>query len=223
MAIPLTPGRGLDNPIIPQGTQKLNAQVFKYLTTLDLQGTSKFDFLVFRTPFGSPVTQASSSAIQGLQGAASIVGVGMDIMVAKAYVTDISFGMNKWQLKRVNGDQFVEDIEYVDTINVKYIDDQRGLVMRYLQSWNQDIAVPASVMNTKKGYIFRDNQEGARRTGMLLLANSRGKFPPTYPRITFYGMFPRAIEDITVAYDRKENLTYDVQFAVRDIRVTTTI
>jgi hypothetical protein len=230
VALQLTEGLGLDRPLVPQGIQKYNQQAFKYLLKMNVQPRSKFDFLIFRSP-GS-----ASASFSALSAGMDIVGMGVDIVMAKIHVTDLTFGPNKLSIKRINGDQYVEDIEYTDTITAKFIEEERGLVMRYLMDWFGDIYVPSTtggtntgtllnsiVVNTKRGYVFKDNQEAARRTGMLLMANGRGKFPGYYPRITFYGMIPKAIEDISIGQDNKEHMTYDVSFSVRDIRVTSTI
>lgn len=199
--------------IIPQGLQKLTPRIRKTLGNTNLQQKAKFDFLIFRTPGDSTTGGALDTIVD-------VIGAGEDLYVAKTYVQSITFGNNKASMERINGDVYTKDIEYSDSVMITFLDDENGIVMRYLQDWFNDIMIPASTTSARKGYIFRDNQEKARRTGMLLMANRRGKFPPRYPRTTFYGMVPKAIQDITVGQDEQGILTYNVDFSVREVRTT---
>lgn len=211
-----------DNKKPAQGLQAYNKKIAKLIGNMNLQQKSRFDFILIRTPFDN--TANPTSALQGLTSAVgSLVGFGVDMYIGKVYVQKITYGSNKFVTDRVNGDEYVKDIEYPSGVSINFLDDESGLCMRYLQSWIDSIALPASITSTKKGYIFKDNQEGARRTGFLYMAPTTGKFPWAYPRVTFYGLFPRSIGDITVAQDEKDNLTYDVDFSVREIRTATLI
>ena len=204
---------GFDKPLEPQGIQKFNPKIRDILQGMDLQQKSRFDFLLFRNPFDSV------TGLSNLTG--NLLGAGVDIAASKIYVQSITIPTVKIMYDRINGDVYTKDIEYPESIQIKFIEDERGFVMRYLQNWFRQIMVPASASNTKRGYVFKDNQEAARRTGILLLANSRGKFPTVgYPRITFFGLCPKDIGDITVSHDEKDNLTYDVNFSVRDVRIS---
>lgn len=201
----------------PQGLQALNQKIVRYLEKTNLQLKNHFDFLLFRTPFN----QQSTSTLQTLGNVASIAGLGEDLLIGKIYVAGITFKpVIAFTPERINGDVYVKDIEYQDGVSIKFIDDEKGLVMRYLQDWYNDIGFPTSVTGTKKGWTFRDNQENARRTGILYLASGAGKFPPLYPRITMYGLFPMNFGDITISHDEKDNIIYDITFSVREIRTT---
>ena len=201
-----------DKKIKPEGLQSFNKNIVKTLLNMDLQQKSRFDFILSRTPLDE-VTAPNLGSIGG------IIGMGIDMYIGKVYVQKLTFKpTNDLVTDRVNGDEFVKDIEYPTGITLNFLDDEKGTCMRYLMDWFNDIYFPTSVTSTKKGYIFRDNQEGARRTGLLMMAGIRGKFPWTFPRITFYGMFPKSISDITVAQDEKDHMTYDVTFSVREVR-----
>lgn len=203
--------------IKPKGLASLNVKVGELLSNIDLQQKSRFDFLLFRTPF----TSLPGGIDSVISSAASVAGLSADLAVAKIFVQSITFpaGM-KVEFERINGDVYTKDLIYPESVNIKFLDDERGLVMRYLQDWFNDIMIPSSTTDTKQGYVFRDNQENARRTAILLLGNMKGKFPPKYPRITFYGLIPKEIQDITIGQEEKDNLTYDVSFMVREVRIT---
>lgn len=202
----------------PKGLQALNPKIVAQLQKLNLQQKSRFDFLLFRTPLSESTNSSSASLLAN--SALDIAGLGLDLVVAKVFVQKITVPTMKFQYERINGETYTKDLEYPELVQITFIDDERGLVMRYLQDWFNDVAVPASNFSTKKGYIFRDNQEKARRTGILMLQNTRGKLPPTYPRITYYGLVPKDIGDITIGQDEKDHLTYEVNFSVREVRIS---
>lgn len=203
--------------IQPQGLQALNPKIVNFLQKTNLQLKNRWDFILFRTPFN----QQATSSLNQITNITDIAGIGSDLAVAKVYVQSIMFNpVLKFIPERINGDVYVRDLEYQESVNIKFLDDERGLVMRYLQDWYNDIAFPSSVTSTKEGWIFRDGQERARRTGILLLQGGAGKFPGTYPRITMYGLFPMNFSDITISQDEKENLIYDVNFSVREVRTS---
>jgi len=67
-------------------------------------------------------------------------------------------------------------------------------------------------------YVFKDNQEAAKRTGMLLMYPKDGSFP-LYPRIMFYGLSIMSIGDYTVDQKDEAPLMYDVEFSVDEIKI----
>lgn len=205
-----------DKKTPPKGLQALTPKIAKTILDMNLQQKSRFDFILSRTP-------GDNETPFGIGTVGSILGLGTDLYVGKVFVQKITYSQNKLVTDKVNGDEYVKDIEYPTGVTINFLEDEFGSCMRYLQDWLNDIYFPASVASTKRGYIFRDNQEGARRTGLLLMANLRGKFPPTFPRVTFYGLFPKDLGQITIGQDEKDNLTYDVEFSVREIRTARVI
>jgi hypothetical protein len=204
-----------------KGLSQYNKKVIQYLSDNNLQQSNKWDFLVFRNPFsvGAPsigepgFTKTATSLFSG------VTGLVTDALVTKVFVTGVNFHAGiKFQSERASGDFFVKDLDYPETCTVSFLDTEEGYAMRYLQDWINDVAEPADLLNTKKGYIFKDAQEYAKRTGILLLGTSDGK-SLKYPRIMFYGMVPTSIGDISVSQDEGGNLKYTATFAIREIRI----
>ena len=67
-------------------------------------------------------------------------------------------------------------------------------------------------------YVFKDNQEAAKRTGMLLMFPKDGSFP-LYPRIMFYGLSIMSIGEYSIDQKDDEPLKYDVEFSVDEIKI----
>lgn len=205
------------SPLKARGLQSLTPRIVRYLEKLDLQHVSKFDFLLFR----DPTEQFSSSG--GLDVAkfavTNLVGLPLDMLVAKIYVSKISFAPTKVEYERVNGDYYPKEVVYPDSVQLTFIEDEKGLVARYLADWMDDIAFPTSAFDARQGHTFRDNQDFAKRTGILLLANKQGNIP-TFPRITFFGLCPKGPDNIEVDMSKGDNLTYTVDFACRDVRIS---
>lgn len=197
-----------------KGLSQFNKKIIAYIQKASLQQKNKWDFLLFRNPLTPNVS--SNGILGAVQG---VAGVAVDALISKTFVQSIQFHAGvKFTTERAGGDFYVKDIEYPESVSITFIDVEEGYVMRYLQDWMNDVAEPADLMDSKQGYIFRDSQEYAKRTGILLLNTSQEK-SLKYPRIMFYGLVPRSLGDITVEQGEGGHLLYTVDFAVREVRI----
>ncbi len=220
------------NPKVADVSSVLNYGIVDELVDMDLQNKNKFSFLVSRKLKTNNTERMKKSAI----------GVGMDILINRLYIESIEINNNTFTSERIDDNQFIKAIEYADEISIEFLEDEKGLVRRYLSEWEDCICYPAKqfgngigisdvagLIDTEKntfekidiektGYIFRDDQEYAKRTGMLLLQKANGGIP-LYPRVMFYGMVIKNVGSFTIGHTETGNLTYTVSFAVDDVKI----
>lgn len=163
-------------------------------------------------------------------GVSSLLGTGLALggnVVTTLYMKSIEF---EGSLK-IEYDDFTKRpkmIERPGDITISFLEDERGTVWRYLQTWRKSIAYVTppkgnflssslqTMFSSEVEYVFADNQEASERIGILIL-QSGIKMGYKFPRIMFYGMKLKEISNLSLGYDENENLTYSVSFSVREI------
>ena len=218
----------------------LDREVSKFLVNLNQQNTNKFEFIITR-----PIDM--DSGFLGLLG--GVIDNGIDITMSKLYVQRISFPASvSFTYERKNNKQYVVGLEYPSQCEITFLEDENGLVRRYLKSWERDVAVPseaksliatlsqanlgaanffggskANPTNVPEGVVFSDRQDLAKRNGMLFLGGSGSllgtEVIPTYPRMMLYGLGYQTIGNIEVAQDSNNALLYSCIFSLDDISV----
>lgn len=179
------------------------------LTNMNLQLKNKLKFLLL-----------PSSESLGLD-AGSLGGAGLSLLgnvVTTLYLQSLDFPSGL----TIEYDEISKKPKALikpDTVSATFIEDEKGTVWRYFQTWRKTIAyvVPSwNVMSSNVEYVFADNQEASERIGILILQPSK-KIGYKFPRIMFYGLKFKNIEQLQVGYTDGGNLTYTVVMTVKEI------
>jgi len=240
----------------------LPASPLDYLTNLDLQAQCKFELFLVRNPINQFATGANTGGTLGAANAAinvatSVVGVAADLFVMKFHIQEITVPNEiKIEYERINGNKYAKAVIYPETINLKILADDAGLVRRYITQWKNEIMVPAGTRGVLGGvagavagavggaaggvltglssslnsggfpgeegtYVFKDNQEAAKRTGMLLLkpTNSGANLISRYPRIMMHGVVYQELNDYNLKQDNPDPLMYDLTCSVDEVKI----
>lgn len=218
----------------------LDREVTKFLVNLNQQNTNKFEFILTR-----PIDM--DSGFLGLLG--GVIDNGIDITMSKLYIQRIAFPAGlAFTYERKNNKQYVVGLEYPSQCSITFIEDENGLVRRYLKTWERDVAQPSdsrSLLHTlgaanlesaaffggskanpkevPEGVVFADRQDLAKRNGMLFLGGSGSLFGteiiPTYPRMMLYGLGYQNIGELAVSQGSNDALEYTCNFSLDDISV----
>jgi len=198
----------------------LDRQTIKKLVMMELQQKNKLKFFI--TPTKEGLTSGSLGA--GLAGGALALAGNL---ITTTYIIDITFPASlsiEYDDNTLRPKSLVKGGEVVIT----FLEDEKGTVWRYLQTWRKTIAYvsppkggivsgPTSVLfSSNVEYVFADNQEASERIGILILSTAK-KTGYKFPRIMFYGLKFKGIEDITLGYTQSGNLTYSLKCSVREV------
>ena len=197
----------------------------------DLQLKNKYEFVITKKPEISVPERANTAGVISAVAntAASVAGTAASILITNLYCQSIEVNFPVVGTEKAADNNYASSIQYPESITVTFLEDEQGTVMRYLQQWHSDIQLiqtesPALFSNLGKdtdtayGRVFRDNQEKAKRNGMLLLQKASREFS-LYPRIMILGMMLKNIEPFTISDSESGNLTLTTVFSVADVRV----
>lgn len=215
---------GIGNAAFAGGFQLLQEAVgfdrVQFLAELDLQQTAKFSFLLTR-----PLN------IRKLLPAIRSVGGNIaDVLVTQMYLTSIDVPGRTYEWSLGLDEKYVSAIAYPEAVTLEFLEDEKGLVRRYLSEWESSIAYVkppqlgfgiAKVFGTQsygRTLLFRDDQQSAKRNGTLILKSARGGFSLS-PRIQFNGLAFQTVQTYKIGDSEAGNLRYQVTCSVDDISI----
>lgn len=241
----------------------LNASPLEYLTNLDLQAQCRFELFLVRNPLKQLSAGANTGGVLGALNTVanvttSVVGAAADLFVSKFHIQEISLPSDiKIEFERVNGSRHAKEVVYPETVTMKILADDAGLVRRYLAQWRSEVIVPAGtrggILGVAAGaaagaiggiggaavsgltsslsdggfpgeegtYVFKDNQEAAKRIGTLVLKpnDSSAGLISKYPRIMLYGLVFQELGDYTFRQDESSPLMYELTCSLDEIKI----
>lgn len=229
--------------ILPNQIVDATNNVFRYLLDADLQHKCHFEFTILRNPFAgfSGQVGGGSGIAAGINAAVGTAGLAADVLVTKFFLESIEFplGINL-EYNDYNGRKRVENIVHPEEVTLRFIETEGAVVLRYFTQWRNEIVVPETTKmgqsltdslvaslpfasmftGNEGGYVFRDNQKAAKRTGMLLIKPKSGQVELTnFPRILFHGLMFKSLSNQNVGQGATENMTWDITLSVEDIKV----
>lgn len=207
------------------------------LAKLDLQQKNKFKVIMFPSAdsfFGSGGIGAGTvSALAG--SALALAGNVVTSLYLQSITLPASFTIEYEEISKVP-----KGLVKPEQVTMTFLEDEKGTVWRYLQTWRKTIAyvaplkgagnyptfgAAASAINTflsaESEYVFADNQLASERIAILLPGKASDSTltygTAKFPRIMMYGLKFKGIEDITFSNEEGGNLTYSVSFSVREV------
>lgn len=198
----------------------LDKQNIKKLTNLDLQQKNRFKLLLMPSKEGFRSITSGAGAL----GAALALGGNV---VTTLYCQSVEFP-SSMNLEYDEVGKYIKSITRPDDVKLTLLEDEKGTVWRYLQTWRKTIAYTAPpspnvgnpvanvALSTKVEYVIADNQAAGERIGILLLGNIKNA-GYKFPRIMFYGLKFKNLEPINVGYTEENNLTYTLNLAVNEV------
>lgn len=198
----------------------VDKQNIKKLANLDLQQKNRFKLLMIPSKEGFKTINSGSGA---LGAALALAGN----LVTTLYCQSVEFP-SSISLEYDEVGKFVKSIMRPEEVKITFIEDEKGTVWRYLQTWRKSIAyvappkssglsAPTDVLfSSKAEYVLADNQIAGERIGILLLGNIKNS-GYKFPRIMFYGLKFKGLDNITIGYTEENNLTYSLNLSVNEV------
>ena len=190
------------------------------LLKLDLQQKNRFKLLMIPSKEGFSTISSGAGA---LGAALALAGN----YVTTLYCQSVEFP-SSLNLEYDEVGKYIKSIMRPEDIKLTLLEDEKGTVWRYLQTWRKSIAYAAPpkgdflqsstsvLFSSKVEYVIADNQAAGERIGILLLGNIENK-GYKFPRIMFYGLKFKNLDAITVGYTEENNLTYTLNLAVNEV------
>lgn len=197
---------------------RLDARYVKRLADMELQMRNHLKFFII----------PSAQTYSNLASMSNMFALGLSLsgnLITTLYLQSMTFPAGP----SVEYDEFTKrpkGLTRPDEVSFSFLEDNKGTVWRYLQTWRKSIVYcePSKgssmftnpFISSRVNYVFADNQESSERIGILLLQSSDKK-RQRFPRIMFYGLKLKSIENVTLAYTDRTNLVYSVTCSVREV------
>jgi hypothetical protein len=94
--------------------------------------------------------------------------------------------------------------------------DDVGVTMRWLNEWVQDVIKPDP--DYFGNYIYSDNIEQGKRTGILLIEPAQGGYP-FFPRINLHGLMIKSVSKIELDSSEGDPIDVDITLSADDVRI----
>lgn len=195
--------KGVDAPF-QSGTSAVNTGVRELFAQLDFQLKNTWDFIMYRRPRLS------------LVGVLDVAGAALDILIAKVLVQGLDLALHTIKIDRAAHVAYVVGGPQDYDIKITLIEVEVGSVLRWLEGWHQDIRIPDP--RVPGGWIYRDDQDHAKRQGVILLRRmNRGL--PLQPRIKLDGMLLQDMGRINLDQKAGEPLEYTVSATIDRVQI----
>lgn len=210
------------------------------LAKLDLQQKNKFKVIMFPSYDSFFDSSGGSNAMAFAGGALALLGNVVTSLYLQSITLPASFSIEYEEVSKVP-----KGLVRPEQISMTFLEDEKGTVWRYLQTWRKTIAYVAplkssnsfggsgsgtlaavgSAVNTllsaDSDYVFADNQLASERIAILLPGKATDSTltygTAKFPRIMMYGLKLKGIEDLTFSNEEGGNLTYSATFSVREV------
>jgi hypothetical protein len=224
-----------------------NFSEIKKLTKLDLQQKNKFKFLLIPNFDSFKIPSASSIITSVLTGTSALLGNIVMSTYLQSVTFPSSFGIEYHDLTKtakglIRPEQvtmtFLEDENgsvwryFQDwRKSIAYVAPQKAGGFKNESGFGAGEGANAVASGLKTlfssydtEYVFADNQLASECTGILLLQKSSSeklsyslKFKGQFPRIMFYGLKFKQIEDTTISNTESGLMTHTITFSCREI------
>lgn len=122
-----------------------NTEMAEVLANLDLQLSNQFQILILPYVDLSSISGGSPSGL-GLSALSKGLNTWIDNAVWRFFVQDITVPSDyTFEYERLNSQNHVVNIAFQDKISVTFMEDDFGLVQRYMTFWGRQIAYPAKL------------------------------------------------------------------------------
>lgn len=209
-----------------------NKQNIEKLSKLNLQQKNKFKLLMipsyesFLSSGGN--VQVSASAVLGA--ALALAGNIVTSLYLQSITLPSSFSIEYDEISKLP-----KGLSKPENVSMTFLEDEKGTVWRYFQTWRKTIAYAAPPTSSYYGfdaaakiflaqqieYVFADNQMASERIGILLPGNAADATltygTAKFPRIMLYGLKFKSIDDLTFSNEEGGNLVYTVNFSVKEV------
>lgn len=196
---------------------KVDRNVFRTLTKQDLQHKNRFK-LILVSAFGSGVARAILSAARTV--ASNLVSIFYLQSITLPSAVELEYEGNV-------RNKILRTMKTPSEISMTFLESEKAVVWRFLQDWRKQIVTVASTSlgnyasglftgNNQTEYVFADNQNAAKKLGILLINTGNDK-NLYFPRIMLYGIRPISFGELALGQDESGNLTYNCTFTVDEI------
>lgn len=139
----------------------------------------------------------------------------MDFPIARIYVQSIDVPFMSFEYENYNEVKEIKDLKYPDEISITFVENEVGFVINYLNFWIQQIVQPDYLNGRPNAYYFKPDQNGVKKNGVIVPLMGLGL--PLPGIITFKGLKPMGIENITFSHGDGDPLLITCKFSVDDV------
>jgi len=184
----------------------LNEADIAILSNTSMQHKCLFEMIIYPETFPST--------------AGGIVLTSLDTIIMKFNLYSINdIPLVGFEYQRYGGMNYIKDMIYPDTFNCTFIENGTGSVKGYFRKWQDAIAVYTPALGTlKRDYLFKDNQDDSKRTGLIIPLQTDMLPSPEWIKID--GMKFKNITGIGYDHTSGENEILTTEFTCDSIRLS---
>jgi len=146
--------------------------------------------------------------------------VALDTIIMRYSLYSINdLPLTGFDYQRYGGMNYIKDMLYTDTFNCTFIENNLGGVKEYFRKWQEEIAVYTPALGPlKRDYLFKDNQDASKRTGIIIPLQS--DMMPSIGWIKIDGMKFKNLTGISYDHASGENELLTAEFICDSIRLS---
>jgi hypothetical protein len=184
----------------------LNEADVAILSNTSMQHKCLFEMIIYPEKF---LTTAEGIALTAL-----------DTIIMKLSLYSINdIHLTGFEYQRYGGMNYIKDMVYPDTFNCTFIESGAGSVKEYFRKWQNEIATyTPSLGPLKRDYLFKDNQDDSKRTGILIPIQNDMQPSPEWIKID--GMKFKNLTGIGYDHASGENEILTAEFTCDSIRLS---
>jgi len=175
------------------------------LETLDIQNKNIFELLMW------PKDMISFKSV-----AASAV----DSIISRLYVTSITVPFVSFEYETYNEVKEIKDVVYPQQVTMILLDNEFAMTRTWINSWVKNSIITKPLFDPDGGYIFYDDQNGAKKNALLVPVGGLG-IPNTGGWFKFEGLKPMSVDELTFAHNDGDPMLLTVQFSVDNVWMKT--
>lgn len=204
--------------------------VAHYLLNEDFQQVNQFKLILiesFENPGNFSSISSAASSVGNIAGQATSQALSL---FTSTYLLQSVVIPSPVTLEYEESDsKFVKTLKRPENITMSFLETEDAAVWRFLQTWRKQIVGVAPVSlkevalqaigqgseNVK--YMFEDNQEAAKKTGILLPMGSGPRRIGKFPRIVMHGLRYASNSELTFSNAESGNLVITAEFSLAEL------
>jgi hypothetical protein len=148
---------------------------------------------------------------------ANIAMAGLDTSITSLFCQSITTSLFSITYQRYNHEQAPSSLEYPDTVTINFLENDLAFVRIYMQKWMSDTVNLRYTSNIPGDYVFKDNQDAAKKNALIIPQTSMGIPSPCWIKIE--GMRYQSMEQLSFDQTAGDPMIIAVTCAVDNIKL----
>ena len=136
----------------------------------------------------------------------------LDTIITRLHLQSISPAFKEIEYGDADITKFIKGLVRPTTITINFLENEKGVVRTYLQSWLNEIVVEDPLF----GYRFKDNQLASKKNAIIMLQQGFGI--PSFPWVRLEGLKYQSQESQTFGHGETDPLIIATTFSVDNVK-----